>query len=194
MKIFNDFDTKGQEKEHQSAIDKYWKDNVIVINRTIAYWIMKWIIPCIIYISIAVFLLYISIVPLAEYSIISWILIWIVTVFTLGFINFIVNIYIDYKLDYTIITKAWIFTYKQIWFFNSKSKDLPANKIRSIEAQRFWILGNIFWFGNIVIVTDGWMLEKDENWSHIWGKSKITYISRPQKATKKIIALCLADR
>ena len=42
--------------------------------------------------------------------------------------------------------------------------------------------------------TDRNVLGKDENGSHIWGKTKITYINNPKKVTQKIMSLCLADR
>jgi hypothetical protein len=191
MKIFNDFDTQWKQKEYDFVVNKFWEDNVIFIERSIAYWIMKWIIPIIIVWSIATFFSYIAFLLMTDYSIISWILISITVIFILAFINHLINIYLDYKFDYAIVTQRWIYTYKQIWFFNSKNKELPANKIRSIESQRFWLLWNIFWYGTIVIVTDGSMTEKDEHWSHIWWKTKITYVSKPKKITKKIMELCL---
>lgn len=191
MKIFNDFDSEGKQKEYKFVSDKFWEENVMLVERSIAYWIMKWIIPGTIVGLIWSFFMYIAFLLKADYNIISWTLTWITIVFIVAFINHLINIYLDYKFDYMIVTQRWIYTYKQIWFFNSKNKELPANKIRSIESQRFWILWNIFWYGTIVIVTDGSMTEKDENWSHIGWKTKITYVSKPKKITKKIMELCL---
>lgn len=194
MKIFNDFDTEGKQKEHKYVSDKFGAENIMLIERSLAYWVMKWIVPAVVVFTICTFFSYIAFLLKAEYEIISWILIWIIVVFTLSFITNIIHIYLDYKLDYAIVTQRWIYTYKQIWFFNSKNKELPANKIRSIESQRFWILWNIFWYWTIIIVTDWSMTEKDENGSHIWGKTKITYVNKPKKITKKIMELCLTHK
>jgi len=194
MKIFNDFDSKWKENEYNDAVSKYWKENVMLIERSFAFWVMRWIFPSLLYTAIAVFLWYIAIVLLADYTIISWTLVWIIMLFLLLFLNYLVRTYLDYKFDFTLVTKWWVYTFKQIGFFNSKNKDLPANKIRSIESQRFWILWNIFWYWNIVIVTDGSMHEKDENGRHIWWKTKITYISNSKQVTKNIMELCLSDR
>ena len=45
MKIFNDFDSEGKQKEYKFVSDKFWEENVMLVERSIAYWIMKWIIP-----------------------------------------------------------------------------------------------------------------------------------------------------
>lgn len=194
MKIFNDFDSQGKQKEYKFVSEKFWKENVMLVERSLAYWIVRWIIPAILVTIVWSFFIYISYLLKTDYEIISWVFLWITLVFLIAFINHIINIYLDYKFDYMIVTQRWIYTYKQIWFFNSKNKELPANKIRSIESQRLGILWNIFWYWTIVIITDGSMNEIDENWSHIWWKTKITYVNKPKKITKKIMELCLTHK
>ena len=194
MKIFNDFDTKGKQKAYNRVVKTYWEENIIFINRSKAYWIMNWILPIVPYLLLSGFFLYIDFFILNDTPIFSKVVFIIIILFWLLFLNYIINVYLSYKFDFSIITKSWIYSHKQIWFFNSKSKDLPANKIRSIESQRSWILWNIFWFWNIVVVTDWSMQDKDIYWNHVWWKTKITYVTNAAKTTRRIIEICLADR
>jgi hypothetical protein len=41
MKIFNNFDTNLIDKEYSYAIQKHGKDNVILIQRAFAFWVIN---------------------------------------------------------------------------------------------------------------------------------------------------------
>lgn len=191
MKIFNNFDTNFKKNEFDDVIEKHWEWNVLIIQRTFAFWVINGILPFLLYVAVIIPLLIIHIKYLAWISYLSLFFAWFLIVFTLFVFNIIVNAYLDYKMDFTIITCEWIFTFKQLWFFNSKNKDLPAWKIRSISSSRQWLLWNIFWYWNIEIITDWSLTTRDEEWMHLGWKMIMTYVKQPNVLRKKIIDVCL---
>lgn len=195
MKIFNNFDTKWKDKEYADAMEKHWNQNVILVQRTFAFWFINWIIPIIVFVIFAISLIifHFKYIHILKYNFhtFSLIILWIIFI---TFLRYLINKYLDYKCDYTIITREWISSYKQLGFFNNKNKDLPASKIRSISSERDWLLWNIFWYWSIEIITDWSVSARDDEWSHLWWKMKMTYVSLPNVTRKKIIEVCLMKK
>jgi len=191
MKIFNNFDTTFKDSEYSDQMKKHWNEKVVLIQRTFAFWVMNWIIPLIIFLTaISIFTVFHTkyLHALENDYCVFWWVIWITSIL---FLRYFINTYLDYKMDFSIITKEWVSSFKQLWFFNSKNKDLPASKIRSISSARYWLLWNIFWYWYIEIITDWSISTRDEEWAHLWWKMTMTYVKFPIKLRKKIIEVCL---
>jgi len=62
--------------------------------------------------------------------------------------------YLKYKYDFTIIDPIGVTTYKQKGILHSFLKQIPANRIRSIQICRNNILENVFSYGSLDILTD----------------------------------------
>jgi hypothetical protein len=191
MKIFNDFDTSLKWNEYNDAIKKHWKENVLLIERYTAFWIMRGLIPAIFITVWEFFLLFFAFKFEKSIPVLFWTMFWAGVVLGLIFLYYLFNVYLDYKFDFSLVTPEWILTYKQIWLLDSKFKDLPAWKIRSIQARRDWLLWNIFWFWSIEILTDWWMAKTDAEWRTQAGRTKFSYAYRPNELRKKINNICL---
>lgn len=191
MKIFNNFDTNFKRSEYEEAVEKHWKKWALLIQRTFAFWVINWVIPLLIFVAVLIPLILIHFRFLKEISYLSVFFTWFIIVFSLFAFRFVFNAYLDYKMDFTIITNEWIFTFKQLWIFNSKNKDLPAWKIRSISSTRQWMLWNIFWYWNIEVITDWSLTTRDEDWRHQGWKMIMTYVKKPNSTRKQIIDVCL---
>lgn len=191
MKIFNNFDTNLIDKEYSYAIQKHGKDNVILIQRAFAFWVINWIIPFFIFSVMFMIFSFLYFQYIKDYNFPFYIFIWFSVLLIFFVLRYLTNRYLDYKYDFTIITHEWVFTFKQLWFFNSKNKDLPASKIRSISCSRDWLLWNIFWYWNIEIITDWSLSSVDDEWSHLWWKMIMTYVKKSNLLRKKIIEVCL---
>jgi hypothetical protein len=188
MRIFNNFDTELKKNEYEWAVKIYWKDKVFLIQRYVAFWIIRWIIPFILIfiINIGLFMLLFfleSVKPL--FDVLFWILIIIDIIILYKFFN----LYLDYKFDYTLVTPYGIVTHKQKGLFYSKVKDLPTSKIRSTQLYRSWILWNIFSYWVIEILTDGWLWDENDDGSSQAGKTKLSYVYNPWQALKTIIQI-----
>lgn len=191
MKIFNDFDTSLKTNEYSDAIKKHWKENVLLIQRYTAFWIIRWLIPLFLVLAAEFALFFFAFKLKLELPIVYWVMVWFWIIMWIIFLYYLLNVYLDYKFDFSLVTPEWILTYKQLWILDSKFKDLPAGKIRSILARRDWLLWNIFWFGSIEILTDWWMWGPNLEWWSQAGRTKFTYARRPNELRKKINAICL---
>jgi len=195
MKIFNNFDSKFKEKEYNEAIKNYWEENVLLVQRCIAYLIIKWWIPLFLYIILIIPII-IWAYFLKTYTYVFRSIITVLSIFSLSVLYKFFLVYLDYKYDFSIFTCKRIFTYKQEWLLNSDFKDLPAEKIRSIVSSRNWLIWNIFGYWSVEIYTDWqWFMENEDEYherSHAW-KTKLTYVYRPNKIRQKILRICVIN-
>lgn len=194
MKIFNNFDTDLKKNEYNEAVQTFWKENVILIQRHLSYWIIRWLIPLWIFILVSIWVFYLSFSYFYEWiPLLFWIVIsaWILSTFV--FIYRTLKIYIDYTMDFTIVTPSEILTHKQYSILNSDYKNFPSKKIRSVSSAREWFLWNIFWYGHILFLTDWSVWEENEKWRHWPWKILLTFVHRPNETRKKIMLLCIWD-
>ncbi|NDK08702.1 hypothetical protein EOM39_05690 [Candidatus Gracilibacteria bacterium] len=192
MKILNNFDTKFKEKEYAEAVKKHGADNVLLVQRCFAYLFLKGFIPLIIYGLFATAILSFAIY-FKEYELLYKGLVRTVLLFGLLVLYRFFYVFLDYKYDFSIFTCKRIFTYKQEGLLDSDFKDLPAEKIRSIVSCRSGLLGNIFGYGTVEIYTDGSMSAEDseDHGRSQAGKTKLSYVFRPNKVRQKILNMCV---
>ena len=92
--------------------------------------------------------------------------------------------------DFTIVDPTGVTTYKQKWILHSNLKQIPANRIRSIEIERTNILENVFSYGKVNILTDFMenmhIGEEGESPSVIG----MTYVDDPYKVKVQITDTC----
>lgn len=192
MKIFNNFDTELKSNEFKEAIEHHWYDSVILVIRSKYYWIMKWILPILWGIVANFIIIYLATFLkgfwLEEFY---WIIVGLLGIANLIFFYYLINTYINYKMDFTIVTRDWISTYKQKWFFKNSVKNLPASNVRSVQSKRVWITWNIFGYWYILLVTDGSVASNEEDESKWAWVVKLTYVDRPNLMRKRILDLCL---
>ena len=88
---------------------------------------------------------------------------------------------INFEMDFVLITLENISFYNQSWLFKRGSKTIWVEKIKSIQANKKWIIRSIFDFWEIIILT-----EWDEAWK--W-EIKLKFIPKPDKIKNKILHL-----
>lgn len=69
---------------------------------------------------------------------------------------------IDYEMNFDICTKDGLVSYKQDWFFKTKTMNISKDAIRVIQHSKEWIKSALFQYGNINIFTDS---EIDKKWN-----------------------------
>ncbi len=150
MKIFSNFDTKFRDRLFQEKSLKYSPENVFIIRRSHYYLLIRVLIPFFLLVLLALvgcfFLaqndwMMIAIYPLA--------IVWFLIIWFRPFHKLL-----KYLYDFTMVDSHGITTYKQKWILKSSIKEIPANRIRSIQIERNSILENVFWYGSIEIITD----------------------------------------
>ena len=95
-------------------------------------------------------------------------------------LNRVVFRIIDYEMNFDICTKDGVVSYKQDWFFRTKTMNISKDAIRVIQHSKEWIKSALFQYGNIIINTDSELDKK-------WNKSlELSYIPDPKRLAKKL--------
>ena len=95
-------------------------------------------------------------------------------------LNRVVFRIIDYEMNFDICTKDGVVSYKQDWFFRTKTMNISKDAIRVIQHSKEWIKSALFQYGNIIINTDSELDKK-------WNKSlELSYVPDPKRLAKKL--------
>lgn len=184
MKIFNNFDTTFCETIFAKKVKEYWDDNVFVVKRSKFFWFFHGLFPLIFIILLVLFWMFIlfkynlSEIYVYGFLIFSFIVLWKV----------VLNKYLRYKFDFTIIDPKWIFTYKQDWFLNSSFKEISSNNIKSIQVVNNSIFGNIFWYGSIEIISD--LIKEVNHDEDMSGIISLDFVNSNYTVKEKISKIC----
>ena len=84
----------------------------------------------------------------------------------------LVMIYIEYKMDFSIVTPNLLIRYDQMWFFKRSIMTINALNIKTISVVKEWVFYSIFNNGDIVFLSE-WDMEHGEIILH--------YIQKPEK-------------
>lgn len=186
MKIFSNFDTKFKEKLVRRKKTTFKEEDIIVIIRSKYYFFFQVLCPFIVFLLLAIgVFIFLQKYNISWYIAIALILVWILVVWFK-----VVHKLLKYLYDFTVIVPRGIITYKQKGILFSYLKEIPANRVRSIQVSRNAFLGNVFWYGSVDLLTDFTdnmhIGEEDEAPSVIW----MTYVDMPYKVKNKITDLC----
>lgn len=95
-------------------------------------------------------------------------------------LNRVIYRIIDYEMNFGICTKDWFVSYKQDWFFKTRTMTISKNAIKVIQHSKEWIKSALFQYGNINIYTDSEIGKQ-------WNKNlELSYIPDPKRLAKKL--------
>jgi hypothetical protein len=186
MKIFSNFDTQFKQKVIKKRLETFKDSEILIISRSRYYFYFRVLFPffVILWIGVWIFLFF------RKYNIDWHIFAPLFFVWLLVIWFYVVHKFLKYRYDFTIVDPLGLTTYKQKWILHSFLKQIPANRIRSIQICRNSFLENVFWYGSLDILTDFadnmHIGEEDEAPSVIW----LTYVDTPYKKKNKITDLC----
>ncbi len=181
MKLFSNFDTTYHIKVFNKAKKEYWKDKVLMVQRDKIYFVLNVLMPLLSFFIL--FLLFLIIALVWDWggigNKIKWALFWIV--FGPGFLIVAwraLRKYIDYKLDFALITPYQVSFYNQQGIFSRQLRTLDVDKIKTITVEKAGLLRSLFNFWSIVFLSEG---DMDGRWSWM-----LNYIHAPEKLKEKI--------
>lgn len=87
---------------------------------------------------------------------------------------------IDYEMNFGICTKDKIISYKQDWFFKTKTMNISKDAIKVIQHSKEWIKNALFQYWNIYIYTDSTI---DNEWNN---NIELSCIPDPKHLVKKL--------
>lgn len=186
MKIFSNFDTKFRKKVLKKRREKFQKNQILVIRRSKYYFIFRVFLPfCILVWFAAGVYAFLWENNIMKYLIYPLAFVWLLVVwFRPG------HKLLKFLYDFTIIDPQGVTTYKQKWILHSTLKQIPSNRIRSIEIERSNILENVFSYGKVNILTDfmeNMHIGEDEESPSVIG---MTYVDDPYKVKTRVTDIC----
>ena len=163
MKIFSSFDTNFRKEIFEREKKEFWEDNVLLITHGRFFYYFSVLLPAILALFLAI-IYWVIVFYINEVLKDAWYMYWIVSLIIFVVIFFpiwlwILKKYIDYVLDFVVVTPDKLIYYNQEWIFSRRWRTVDAEKIKTITVNKTGILRSIFNFGNIVILT-----EWDEKW------------------------------
>lgn len=186
MKIFSNFDTGFRQKVVNKKLKSFTEAEIIVVTRSKYYLIFRVLFPFFVVSAIGGA----ALVFLNKYNIDWYVSTPLIAVWFLVVWFRIIHKLLKFRYDFTVVDPLGVTTYKQKWILRSFIKQIPANRIRSIQICRNNILENVFGYGSLDILTDFTdnmhIGEEDEAPSVIW----MTYVDMPYRVKNKITDLC----
>jgi len=163
MKIFSSFDTNFRKEILEREKKEFWEDKVLLITHGRFFYYFSVLLPAILTLFLAI-IYWIIVFYIKDALKDVWSIYWIVSLVIFIVIFFpiwfwILKKYIDYILDFVVVTPDKLIYYNQEGIFSRKWRTIDAEKIKTITVDKTGILRSIFNFGNIVILT-----EWDEKW------------------------------
>lgn len=187
MAIISTFDPKFQNKILQDCINDFGIDNVVHIRKSklflwwfvilpflLRFFTLTAVLFCIFY-FIPWKLIWLSI-ALSLLVVIGWCVLWW---------GKILKYYLDYCMDFSIVTPQSFIRYDQTWFFKRTSKVIDLIHIRSVSVEKTWIINSLFNNWNIVVLSE-WSDNSVSDTKSDAGKIIFRYVKDPEKYWDRI--------
>jgi len=91
--------------------------------------------------------------------------------------------YVDYSMDFLIVTPKEIVKYNQEWVLHRETENIPASKIKSISVKKDGFINSFFDIGSIVFLAE-W---NDEKWDIVM--EFIDAVEHTEKKIKHVLGL-----
>ena len=181
VKVFSSFDTELDNKLLEKAIETYWKDHVCFIRRDPIYLLIKIVAPLVWWIVLIwVWLIVAYAIDLWDLfqTLVQWI-VWLTILITgLRLAQYSVTKFIDYYMDFTIVTPKNISTFDQTGIFDRSTRTLDISKIKSISVDKKGLSRSLFNYGSIIFFAE---------WDAQLWDIKLNYINNPASLEKRIL-------
>lgn len=178
MKIFSNFDTQWMQVAYTEAQEKFWLENVLLLRKSGLFLLSKVIWPILWWTILFILLQFPVYLALDEFWAVRYILTGCMLVLYLIMIAPNIKYYIDYTMDFSLITPDYLTRYNQSWFMNRDIKTSNVRNIKTITVEKnsFWY--NIFDNWDLIFLSEGDKADQGEITLH--------YIHDPETKKKEI--------
>jgi len=178
MKIFSNFDTNRKQDAYNEAIKRYWKENVLILSKSKLFLFMKVIFPILGWLILFVAFELIIYFFLNEITTVAYILMGILVILYIIIISPTCKYFIDYKMDFSLVTPEYLTRYNQSWWFKRDIKSSDVQNIKTITVLKNDFLYNITNNGNLIFLSE-WARTNE-------GEIILHYIKNPEEKKKEI--------
>lgn len=178
MRFFSNFDT-GMEKQ---LVDEYKQafgdDKVVSVHLSRWYYISRVVAPYVLFAILFCVGLYV--VYMFEYEgqeIVRLLFLAIFVIYLLVVMKMTSSKYVDYTMDFLIVTPKEIIKYNQSGMFTRESETIHVDKIKSVSVSKHGVLNSFFDIGTIIFMAEG----DDDKWDVV-----MPYVDAVESVEKQI--------
>ena len=188
MKFLSNFDTKLEWKLLEQYQQMFGDEYVMSIHKSKFYYYAYIGLPFLLYIACVLVSIYVAVfVELPLEAIYQDVLLWVVigVAFLVGIwlMRKVSGKYVDYKMDFMIITPKEIIKYDQTGVLKRDSEMIHADKIKSISISKSGFMNSLFDMGTLVFLAEG----NDEKWDIVM--PYVDAVEAKEKTIKHVLGL-----
>lgn len=185
MGIISTFDPKFKKQLLERSIQECGEKNVVLIQKSHLFLCIKILLPFILWFSVLITLITCSII----YIDIVWLNITLCVICVAAFAApwyKILKYYLDYKMDFAVVTPKSFLMYNQTWFFKRSTKAIDMRHIRSVYVKKSGFFNSIFNNWSIIVLTE-WSAGNNvkEDWNNPW-EVEFRYVYHPESYSARI--------
>lgn len=156
MKILNNFDTELEKLTVWKYIEMYGDNNVIIIHRSRIFWVLKVLLPFLLWIAALVWVVIFWLWDFHDTTrnSVVWVLAIIILLWILVMGWSILKKYLDYKMDFCVVTPNEVAMYNQSWLLKRNSRVIDADKIKTVSVDTSWFIKSLFNFWNLIFLSE----------------------------------------
>ena len=184
MGIISTFDPKFKKQLLENSKEEFWEENVVFIRKSHLFLCINVLLPFILWLSVLITLITCSIL----YILWVWLRITLCVVILLAFAipwYRILKFFLDYEMDFAVVTPKTFLRYNQTWFFKRSSKAIDMKHVRSVYVKKAWFFNSIFNNWHIIVLTEWSLGNPQEDWNSPW-EVEFRYVYNPEYYSGRI--------
>lgn len=178
MKLFSNFDTERKQEAYDEAVQKFSANNVLVLRKSSLFLLVKVLFPLLGWTLLFVGLQFPIYISLDEFGNVKYVLTAIMLLVYIVMISPLFKHYLDYIMDFSLVTPQYLTRYNQSWPLKRDIKASNVKNIKTITVEKNNLLYNIFDNGNLIFLSE-WDRDND-------GEIVLHYIKDPESKKKEI--------
>ena len=143
MGIISTFDPKFKKQLLAKSREEFGEDNVVYLRKSHLFLCIKVLLPFILWFSVLVTLITCAVLYIPWLWLKITLCVIVVWTFAAPWIK-ILKYFLDYEMDFAVVTPKSFLMYNQTWFFKRSSKAIDMSHVRSVYVRKAWFFNSIF--------------------------------------------------
>ena len=184
MGIISTFDPRFKKQLLEKSKEEFWEWNVVYIKKSHLFLCVKVLLPFILWFSVLVTLITCAILYIPW----TWLRITtcVIVIWAFAAPGYkILKYFLDYEMDFAVVTPKSFLRYNQTWFFKRSSKAIDMKHIRSVYVRKAWFFNSIFNNWHIIVLTEWSAWNPKEDWNNPW-EVEFRYVYHPEYYSNRI--------
>lgn len=161
MKILSNFDTHLDERLYTEYTQLFGAEYVAVVHKSRLVWYAQILFPLFFFVSVVIITAYFIYIYEMPHEIVYRVFWWIVVIWGIILSIKLGHKYIDFKMDFLIVTPKEVMKFDQNGMFSRVTEKIWADKIKSITITKNGFLASFFDVGMLTFLAEGGSAEGD---------------------------------